>query len=346
MKDSAIRNEIVHGRISDMTALKKQFLIITVAIGFLFLAACAPVSSPSQPYAQITLQPPAGNDPYSAAQATLSAGQVEAQSLSLQSTMVALNLIQAAATEGYLVRQTEYADKATAAAFSYQATQDQQRYEIGLTQTASLAQTQSAKATETAHAYQTATAWPQTATPMAATQQVIIARAEAAQRRAQWEQILIPLQVIALALLGLCVLILLILGAVVAYRRLLPILELRLRTVSRGEHDAPLIILDKMVIDMDRNFGPALSIEDGRAQTTGLADPPLLQERLVARDQFVDIARSQPARPVRNQPQTLDIFEPFSQGAVQDVQIKIVEPDKIKPWLDDVEGQLLPTGKE
>jgi hypothetical protein len=270
-----------------------------------------------------------------AAQATLEAGQVQAQSLAIQSSLVALNLTQAVATENHFLQQTVHAQDATATA-------REQAFLSSLTETAVAVQAQAVQATQTANTAQTATAWPQTAIPLEATQQAVIAQTESAQRRAQWEQILIPLQVTFFSLLGFVILILLVLGGVGAYRRLLPALEMRLRAFRRGPHDAPLIFLDEWIIDPDRNFGPALHIHNHNAQTVGLAPNPQLQERLVARDQAVDLARTQPIPHYRRSTPAMDMFSSTSSEAVTDVEIEIIEPQQIQPWLDEVERQLLP----
>jgi len=46
------------------------------------------------------------------------------------------------------------------------------------------------------------------------------------------------------------VVLLLIAGGVLAYRRLMPVLELRLRTISRG-NDSPLLLVDGKIVDPD-----------------------------------------------------------------------------------------------
>lgn len=284
---------------------------------------------------------PAG---YSAAHATLEAGQAQAIQLAIQSTQVALNLTQAAATEMHFAGQTAQAQQSTATALAQAATATQIAYLHHQTESAAAYQTQAAQATQTADAAHTATAWPQTATPLAATQLAIVAQAETAQRRAHWEQVLIPLQVITFGLLGFAILILLVLGGVNAYRRLLPALEMRLRTFRRGPNDAPLIFLDDLIIDPDRNFGPALWINPNGAQTTGLAPSPQLQERLVARDQAVDLARTQsPARSRASYP-ALEPFADIQPDILSDMEIEIIDPQKVKPWLDEVERKLLPAG--
>jgi hypothetical protein len=272
---------------------------------------------------------------YTAAQATLEAGQAQAQNLAIQSSLVALNLTQAVATENHFLQQTARSQDATATA-------SQQAHRQHLTESAAVAHTQSSQATQTAAAARTATAWPQTAIFLAATQKAVITQTETAQRRAQWEQILIPLKVIFSSLLGFTVLILLVVGGVSAYRRLLPALEMRLRTFRRGPHDAPLIFMDEWIIDPDRNLGPALHINKHDAQTTGLAPSLPLQERLVARDQAVDLARTQPVTSYRQPTPALDMFSNTHAETVSDMVIEIIEPQRIQPWLDEVEHKLLP----
>jgi hypothetical protein len=331
-------------------ALSAPALAIMWALGVLFLNACTAPESNSA----ISL-PPTSHVEYSAAKATLEAGQAQAMNLAIQSTMVALNLSQAAATETHFLQQTARAQQETATALAQEATvtqaahnatatASQQAYLQGQTQTAAVVQAQAAQATQTANAAHTATTWPQTATPLAATQQVIVAQAEAAQRRAQWEQILIPLQVIAFSTLGFAILVLFVLGFVKAYQRLLPALEIRLRTFRRGPHDAPLVFLDNLIIDPDRNFGPALHINHTGVQTAGLAPTPQLQERLVARDQAVDLARTQRMTTSRQRLSSLEPFVNINPEPASPVQIEIIEPQEVKPWLDEVEHKLLPQG--
>jgi hypothetical protein len=328
------------GKIVSVLIFLSWSLLTTIS-----MSACADMAYESSNAAMspVSTMMPGAHQDHSAAQATLAAGQAQAQNLAIQSTQVALNMTQAAATETYFLRQTERAEQKSATAQSQQATASQETHLQGLTHTAEIEETKAAQATNTAYAIHTATAWPQTATPLAATQQVIIAQAEAAERRAHWEQILIPLKVIFLSLLGFVILVLLVLGGVRAYRRLLPALELRLGTIPRGPHDAPLLLLNNLIIDPDRNFGPALHLGQEGAQTSGLAPTPQLQERLVARDQMVDLARSQSGRSQR-QGLIQEKLETITPKPVSDVQIEIVEPDQIQPWLDEVECKLLPSG--
>jgi hypothetical protein len=87
-----------------------------------------------------------------------------------------------------------------------------------------------------------------------------------------------------------------------------------------------------------------LHLGKGNAETTGLAPTPQLQERLVARDQMVDLARSQPKSRSRRSSYSQKPFTEIVEPPPSDVKIDIVEPDQVQPWLDEVECKLLPSG--
>jgi len=230
-----------------------------------------------------------------AAQSTLAAGQAEAQNLNNQSTAVALNLTQAAATEASFVRQTQWADQATSTARAIQATEQQaainatatviqQAYLYAVTQTVAIEQTQSVQATQTVHAIQTATAWPQTATPQEATQIAIVAAAIATERRSYWSQYVIPFWVF----IGAVVLILILLAAGYTFKRLLPALELRARTIISPDGEVITFLPahnEIKAILPGRAVGPALHSERGQSQVSGLAPDMNLQDRTLARHQ-------------------------------------------------------------
>jgi hypothetical protein len=105
-----------------------------------------------------------------------------------------------------------------------------------------------------------------------------------------------------------------------------------------------LLLLNNLIIDPDRNFGPALHLGQGNAETTGLAPTPQLQERLVARDQAVDLVRSQPSSRSRRQSDALEPFAEIVEPPPSSMEIEIVEPDQVQPWLNEVEHNLLPSG--
>jgi len=96
-----------------------------------------------------------------------------------------------------------------------------------------------------AQARATRAAYSLTATPQAALQAEIVRTRNESNRRAWWgEFVVTPLTVILITL----VVLLLIVGGVLAYRRLMPVLELRLRTISR-DNDSSLLLMDGKIVD-------------------------------------------------------------------------------------------------
>ena len=204
--------------------------------------------------ATMTPFPVEGQGAYSAAQATLEAGPRQAMELSYQSTVVSLNMGQAAnaaaqTTMDYNRRQlmelsirgTEVSQNmARAAATQQHMVEQTQLAWIAMNTAQSQSATESAAQTAHAQANATQTAYSLTATPLAAIQAGI-------ERRAWWEEFVFsPLKVILLIL----VILLLIVGGALFYWRLMPVLELRLRTISR-DNDGDLLLVDGMIVDPD-----------------------------------------------------------------------------------------------
>jgi len=167
--------------------------------------------------------------------------------LAYQATVVSLNMAQAAATQQFITQQTQIAWNTTATAQSQAATATYSAYVLNATQTAQAQAILDVQATHTAQAHATQTAYSLTATPFAALQAHIVRTRNEAERRALWgEFVVTPLKVILLTL----VVLLLIVGGVMAYRRLMPVLELRLRTIWR-DNDSPLLLVDGTIVDSD-----------------------------------------------------------------------------------------------
>jgi hypothetical protein len=187
-----------------------------------------------------------------AAQAKLDDYQRQLMELSIQGTIVSQNMAQAAATQQFITEQTQMAWNATATAQSQAATATYSAYIFNVTQTAQVQALLDVQATQTAQAKATQTAYSLTATPWAAIQADIVRTRNEAERRALWEEIVVtPLKVILFTL----VVLLLIVGGVKAYQRLMPILELRLRTISRYDSN-PWLLVDGMIEDSDPHYGP------------------------------------------------------------------------------------------
>jgi len=182
-----------------------------------------------------------------AEQATLDYNQRQMMELAYQATAVSLNMAQAAATQQFITEQTQMAWNTTATAQSQAATANYSAYILSVTQTAQAQAILDVQATQTAQAHATQTAYSLTATPFAAIQADIVRTRNSAERRALWgEYVVTPLKVI----LSTLVVLLLIVGGMIAYRRLMPLLELRLRTIWR-DNDSPLVLMDGTFVDPD-----------------------------------------------------------------------------------------------
>ena len=179
------------------------------------------------------------------AQTTLDYNQRRMMELAYQATAVSLNMAQAAATQQFIAEQTQIAWNTTATAQSQAATANYSAYVLSVTQTTQAQAILDVQATHTAQARATQTAYSLTATPFAAIQAEIVRTRDEAGRRALWgEFVVTPLKVILLTL----AVLLLMVGGVMAYRRLMPVLELRLRTIW-SDNDSPKLLVDGMFVD-------------------------------------------------------------------------------------------------
>jgi hypothetical protein len=179
------------------------------------------------------------------AQTTLDYNQRRMMELAYQATSVSLNMAQAAATQRFIAEQTQMAWNTTATAQSQAATANYSAYVLSVTQTAQAQAILDVQSTHTAQAQATQTAYSLTATPFAAIQAEIVRTRDEAGRRALWgEFVVTPLKVILLTL----AVLLLMVGGVMAYRRLMPVLELRLRTIWHDD-DSQKLLVDGMFVD-------------------------------------------------------------------------------------------------
>ena len=258
-------------------------MILTLMVLALMACESANPPGPGGPFAYPTFTPlplPDYNQEaaYAAAQATLASGQSEMMDLSHQATVVSMNMDQAAnaaaqatmdyyqgqlmelsikgtevsqnmdraaATQKFITKRTQVAWNATATAQSQAATATYSAYILNVTQTAQAQAILDVQGTQAAQANATFTAYSLTATPQAGIQADIVQTRNESERRAWWGDFVVtPLKVILITL----VIILLILGGVMAYRRLMPVLELRLRTISR-DNDNPSLLVDGRIVD-------------------------------------------------------------------------------------------------
>lgn len=136
---------------------------------------------------------------------------------------------------------------ATATAQSQDATATESAYIRNLTQTVQVQAMLDVQGTHTAQINATQAAYSLTATPWAALQAGIVQTRNESNRRSWWgEFVTTPLKVILITL----VVLLFIVGAVMAYRRLMPVLDLRLRAIWR-DNDSPLLLVDGTIVDHD-----------------------------------------------------------------------------------------------
>ena len=171
-----------------------------------------------------------------AAQATLDYDRRELMDLSVQATEISQNMAQAAATQQFIIEQNQIGLDATATAQSQAATATYYANVLFV-----------AQAVQTAETNASLTAYSLTATPLAAIQADIARTRGQAERRAWWDEFVVTPSILFLFFL---VALLLIAGGVMAYLRLMPVLELRLRTISRINR-SPLLLVDGRVVDRD-----------------------------------------------------------------------------------------------
>jgi hypothetical protein len=134
---------------------------------------------------------------------------------------------------------------ATATAQSQDATATDSAYIRNVTQTVQAQVVLDVQGTHTALMNATLAAYSLTATPWAAIQADIVRTRNESNRRAWWREfVATPLKAILFTLLVL----LLIVGGVMVYRQLMPVLELRLRTISRN-NDSPLLLMEGIIVD-------------------------------------------------------------------------------------------------
>lgn len=181
-----------------------------------------------------------------AEQATLDFNQRQLMDLAIRGTEVSQNMAQAAANQQFIIEQTQIVWNATATAQSQAATDTYSRYLLNVTQTAQAQAILSFHASETAQAVSALTAIPLTATPLAETQAAILFQQRKYERQSFWGEIVTPLKILLTTL----IIILLITGGVLAFRRLMPVLEFRLRNPRRYGNLRPLYLMEGKFVDL------------------------------------------------------------------------------------------------
>jgi hypothetical protein len=182
-----------------------------------------------------------------AAQSTMDSNQRQLMELSIRATEVSQNVAGAAATQQFILEQTQMVENATAAAQSQATAAAYSAYILIVTQTAQGQALLEVQANQTAQANATRTAYSLTATPWAAIQADSARTRDEAERRAWREESVVIFFKVTLFTLAV---LLLVVGGVIAYQRLVPLLELRWRTISRYD-DRPLLLVDGRLVGPD-----------------------------------------------------------------------------------------------
>ena len=128
-----------------------------------------------------------------AAQSTLEYEQRQKLELDFQSTLVSQNIAKAAATQEFFVQQTGVAMQATAVAEAHSATITQLAIQANATQTAQVQMILDARVQQTAQAVAALTAYPLTATPLAATEAALLLQQYDREQQAFLDRLVIPL---------------------------------------------------------------------------------------------------------------------------------------------------------
>lgn len=307
----------------------RALTLISLLLLALVVSACA--TSLERPFIAPVAIPSPTHLPFAArtaeaiqtqAQATLAAGQAQIGVLDITKTAIAL--------EGEMLNQRGTAQALEQAQINANLTQAAGTQSVFATQTAQSDATAWANGTATQNANVSATTWAITQTPLAATQQAITLQAERDASEAYWAQFTIPFW----SFLGLILVIIVVSLLVLAYRRLIRVLDLRLRIIQRGEHNAPIVMLDHMIIDPDRNFGPAIRYDQNGAEQTGLAPTHELQAGVTSRDQAVDMVRALPHGERKPTVRRLLAQEPTQLPAP--TQVQVIPPEQARPLLRDV----------
>jgi hypothetical protein len=212
-----------------------------------------------------------------AAQATIDYDERRLMELSIRGTEVSLNMARAAATQQAIQEQAQLAQNATATAQSQAATATAHSqavaatahsqaatatahsqavaatatvaaYNLRATETVQARAILVARAEATAQAQATQTAYPLTATPAAATQAYVERSRDRRERRALWDEFVITPMT---TLLSAVIIILIIVGGVIIFRRLMPIVEFRLRNPYGDRTMPPRSLIEGTIVDLD-----------------------------------------------------------------------------------------------
>jgi len=174
-----------------------------------------------------------------AAQVTQEYNQQQQLLLDHQATVISLNIAHAAATQKVVRLQTKMARDAIVAAQSSAAAATDSANQVNLALIAQAQVIVNAETTQTAQAVAASTAYPLTATPLAATQAALLLQQYDREQKAFVDRIVVPAIPIVATLLFLLLLILVIW---LLYRRVMPSLWSRRLRIGRVNANPPVMI--------------------------------------------------------------------------------------------------------
>jgi small neutral amino acid transporter SnatA (MarC family) len=187
--------------------------------------------------------------------------------LDYQATIVSRNITQAAATQQFILRQTQIAMDATAVAQSNAATAAQSAYLVSVSQTAQAQALLDARVAQTDQAVAAMTAYPMTATPFAMTQAALLMQQYDREQQSFADRVVAPI----LPFLIILVLFLFILLATLFFLRIIPMpWSRRLRITAGNDHSLPMTTVDGVLADHDPGFDSSISYD------LALSNPPEL----------------------------------------------------------------------
>lgn len=211
--------------------------------------------------------------------------------------------------------------------------------------------------TATAQIQGTQTAWPLTATPLAATQNAVVRADRESELQAYWSEYVIPARVVLPTALVFIVLVLLILGAVLLYPRLtttLEALEMRLRTWRDERGEETVIIHGKQDVRLlrpGRAHGHALRNTPAGVLVDRTPDGPQWQAGVISNEQMIRLVQAMFRNHSAPRPMAHRLLQRLHQQsavlpgreAINAPEVHLLPPEhpEIQEILADVEPKLL-----
>ncbi len=256
--------------------------------------------------------------------ATLSAGEYAIRSVRLTERAVERSMAGASATQRYFARATMRALKSTETARAARATAQAQA-------TADMQAALAAHATATAQAVRYAVTQQAITLRGTATAQVLHAQGTALAAQAERVTLEVEQQKRMAFVWGITKWLLVILFAGIIVFILYRLATFRVIHRPNGK---VLVVLGGVVYDPDRNPTPVF------AKTKELTVSDDMQAATTARDQAVALAAALKDKSANAGQVAAQAMQAGASEPAPDVRIEVLPPQHVRPWLDEVEGQL------